>query len=132
MAISYYTWFVFVRVAVCVLVFVCMCVLSACHWQYILLIVSPGHVEIVSSRVRYMIIEFHFLHCVHYNSVIAFLTNECTRFYSDHSNITTHQPLHVLGLIGPLSVKTQLYKTIIEHFPHVAELPKTPQYVTCM
>lgn len=68
--ISYYTWFLFVRVEVCV--FVCTCVLSACHCQYILLILSPGRVEIVSSRISYVKIEFNFLRGVPIIQVLQF------------------------------------------------------------
>ena len=48
---------------------------------------------------------------MHYNRIITYWTNECTRFYWSH-NISTHQLLHDSGLNVPSSGNTQLLKTV--------------------
>jgi len=35
-------------------------------------------------------------------------TNECTQFYQNHTIVTTQKFIHVSGLIGPSSERTQL------------------------
>jgi hypothetical protein len=84
-AVSYYTWFVFVRVASHLFVFMCTCVLSACHWQYTLLIVSPGHVGncIKSYNVYENRISLSALRCI----IIQLLQFEPTNAH-DFINIT--------------------------------------------
>jgi len=54
---------------------------------------------------------FNIFNFVHYDSVITFQTNKCTRSYQDYNDIMKHQLLHVSGLIGPSSGSTQFYKT---------------------
>lgn len=54
----------------------------------------------------------HILFSMHYDSIITTQTNQCTRFYYDHNNITTHKLLQVLGLSGQSSGGIHLYKTV--------------------
>lgn len=75
--------------------------------------------------------KFHFLHSVHYNSVITVQTNGCT-VYSRYYNITKDHRLHYVSeCIFPSSGKTNSVKKRIAQIFHYLLVTKLPKIFQC-